>query len=70
MAVAGQDSQGPVGWHLGDVPGVERLLIHQVQFLQLVSRPHHLSLHKVQPVPQVKALLLGVGDGLACDRCP
>ena len=63
MAVAEQDSQGPVGWHLGNVPGIECLLIHQVQFLQLVFRLHHLSLHKVQPVPQVKALLLGVRDG-------
>lgn len=61
-AAAGQDGRELEGWHLGNVPSIEGLLVHQVQCFQFMFGPHHLSLHGVQPVLQVKTLVL-VGRG-------
>ncbi|KAK2506323.1 hypothetical protein MC885_020847 [Smutsia gigantea] len=38
---------------LGDIPGLDRILIHHVQLLLLVFGPHHLSFHEVHPVLQL-----------------
>lgn len=58
----GQEPQGPVGWHLGNVLGIECLLVHHMKFLQLMFCLYHLSFHEIQMVLQVKALFLGCGE--------